>query len=633
MRLTRSAPVSVRLSEFLLPTVKEDPAGAEAVSHKLMVRAGLVRQLAAGIYVFLPAGWRVLQKIAAIIRDEMDAIGCQEMLMPVLHPAELWQESGRWDEIGDEMFRLKDRKGADMALAMTHEEVVTWLAAREIQSYKQLPQLWYHIQTKERDEARPKSGVLRTREFIMKDSYSLDRDVEGLQESYRKHIQAYDRIMERCGLRTRMVLSDPGMMGGAISHEYMAPSEAGEDVVVFCRSCGYAANVELAVAGEEPDDACVAAPAAAGGTDAEADAAEGAGGGGAHAAPYTLPPAGEVHTPGARTIDEVGAFLDLPARAFIKALVVMAGGAAPATSATPDAAAPRTDAATAGDEPLEHPVMVLVRGDHELCEPKLRRLIGDFRLATAEEVVAAQGVEAGFVGPVPTPLPVVADEALRRGVYVAGANRPDYHLSGVSAADLEKVAPAGARFADLREARAGDPCPECEGTLESERVIEVGNIFQLGTKYSEPMGATYLDERGEERPIVMGSYGIGLARIAAAAIEQHHDERGIAWPAAIAPFHVHLVLVRPGDATQRALAERLYDELPAAGFEVVYDDRDVSAGIKFADADVLGCPAQVVVGKRAPEGLVELKARASGERRDVAVRDLGQALRALLASA
>jgi prolyl-tRNA synthetase len=587
----------MRLSQLLLPTVKEDPAGAEAVSHKLMVRAGLVRQLAAGIYIFLPAGWRVMRKIESIIREEMDAIGCQELLMPVMHPAEVWQESGRWDEIGEEMFRLKDRKGADMALAMTHEEIITWIAAREVRSYKQLPQLWYHIQTKERDEARPKSGILRTREFIMKDSYSLDRDIDGLQESYQKHIAAYDRIMARCGLETLMVLSDPGMMGGAVSHEYMAPSEAGEDVVVFCRSCGYAANVELAVAGAEED--------AAGESGAE-DAGAGAEGAGA-AAPYALPPAGEHFTPGAHTIDEVSAFLHLPARAFMKSLVVM----------------------TEGDD--AHAIMVCVRGEHDLCEPKLRKLIGEFRLATAEEVVAAQGTEAGFVGPVPTPLPVIADEVLRRGVYVAGANKPDHHLSGVSAADLEQAAPAGVRFADLREARAGDPCPECEGSLESERVIEVGNIFQLGTKYSKPMGATYLDEAGKEQPIIMGSYGIGLARIAAAAVEQNHDERGIVWPASIAPYAVHLVLVRAGDETQRALAERLYDELPAAGFEVVFDDREVSAGIKFADADLLGCPAQVVVGKRAAEGVVELKSRASGERDEVAVHDLGHALRALLA--
>ncbi len=568
----------MRLSQLLLPTVKEDPAGAEAVSHKLMVRAGLVRQLAAGIYVFLPAGWRVMRKIEAIIREEMDRIGCQELLMPVLQPADIWQESGRWDEIQEEMFRLKDRKGADMALAMTHEEVITWLAAREIRSYKQLPQLWYHIQTKERDEARPKSGILRTREFIMKDSYSLDRDVDGLQASYEKHMYAYDRIYDRCGLEYLMVDGDSGMMGGDISHEYMAYADAGEDEIAFCEGCGYAANVQLAGAGldEEPQ--------------------------------LEIPPFGDIETPGVRTIEEVAGFFGLPARAFMKALVVISED--------------------------EGPVMALLRGDHELSELKLRRVIGEFRLATGDEVLEAQGVEAGFVGPITTPLPVVADEALCSGVYLAGANKPDHHKSGVSAEQLAEATPAGVRFAELREARAGDRCPQCgEGRLKSARTIEIGNIFQLGLKYSVPMGATYLDEAGEERPIVMGSYGIGLARIAAAAIEQHHDERGIIWPRAIAPFDVHVALVRAGDETQRALAERLCGELPAAGFEVVFDDRDVSAGIKFADADLLGCPAQVVVGKRAAEGVVELKSRATGCREDVAVHDLGHALRALLASA
>jgi len=577
----------VRISQLLLPTVKEDPAGAEAASHKLMVRAGLVRQLAAGIYVYLPAGWRVMQKIEQIIREEMDAIGCQEMLMPVLQPAEIWQESGRWDAIGGEMFRLKDRKGADLALAMTHEEVVTWLAAREVHSYKQLPQLWYHFQTKARDEARPKSGVLRTREFIMKDSYSLDVSYEALQESYRKHIGAYDRIYQRCGVDCMMVEGDSGMMGGSISHEYMAYAEAGEDEIVFCRECGYAANVELALAGADRE------------------------------APAGVPPAGEIETPEARTIEQVAAFLQLPARAFCKALVVIAepGGGGEAGQAAP--AGP----AAAG------PVMVLVRGDHELGELKLRRAFGgEFRLATADEVAAAQGVEPGFVGPLPTPLPVYADEALRRGAYVAGANKPGYHLSGVT---LEQMPQA--RFADLREARPGDPCAHCSGELQGARVIEVGNIFQLGTKYSAPMGATFLDEDGKERPIVMGSYGIGLARIAAAAVEQHHDDNGIAWPATIAPWHLHLVLVRASDETQRALAEQLYDELPTAGFEVLYDDRDMSPGIKFKDADLLGCPAQVVVGKRAGEGVVELKQRSSGERRDLPVADLAAALRELLA--
>jgi len=572
----------MRASQLLLPTVKEDPAGAEAISHKLMVRAGLVRQLAAGIYVYLPAGWRVMQKIAAIIRSEMDAIGCQEMLMPVINPAEIWQQSGRWDAIGGELFRLKDRKGADMALAMTHEEVVTWLAAREVHSYKQLPQLWYHIQTKERDEARPKSGVLRTREFIMKDSYSLDVSEEALQESYAKHIAAYDRIYARCEVEALMVEGDSGMMGGSVSHEYMAYADAGEDEIVFCRECGYAANVEMALAGADREPPVSETPPE-GAVDLLAD---------------------EVKlTPGAKTIAAVADFFGLPARAFLKALVMTVGG---------------------GEDGRQ--VMVLLRGDHELSELKLRKALGaEFRLATADEVLAAQGIELGYVGPVPTTLPVYADDVLRRGYYVAGANQPDHHRTGVS---LEMVPQA--TFCDLRKARPGDPCPQCLGDLEGARVIEVGNIFQLGTKYSEPMGATFLDVDGTERPIVMGSYGIGLARVAAAAIEQHHDANGIVWPPSIAPFVVHLVLVRASDEVQAALAEQLYAELAAAGFDVLFDDRDMSPGIKFKDADLLGCPAQVVVGKRAPEGFVELKDRASGERRDVPVAELAPALRVLL---
>jgi prolyl-tRNA synthetase len=607
----------MRVSHLLLPTVKEDPAGAEAVSHKLMVRAGLVRQLAAGIYVFLPAGWRVMQKIEQIIREEMDAIGCQEMLMPVLQPAELWQESGRWDAIGEEMFRLKDRKRADMALAMTHEEVVTWLAAREVHSYKQLPQLWYHFQTKERDEARPKSGILRTREFIMKDSYSLDVSEDALQESYRLHIGAYDRIYARCGVECMMVEGDSGMMGGAISHEYMAYAEAGEDEIVFCRECGYASNVETAVAGSDPEP-----PA----SELEPHGAADAPFARATGAAVDLLADAELPTPDAKTIEQVATYLGLPARAFIKALVVVpeAGGEAAggAAAISGHKASGRQPADPAG------PAMVLVRGDHELGELKLRRALGaDFRMATPDEVRAAQGVEPGFVGPLPTPLPVFADEALRLGHYVAGANKAGFHRSGVTLAQVPQ-----ATFTDLRDARPGDPCGRCSGDLEGARVIEVGNIFQLGLKYSVPMGATFLDEDGKERPIVMGSYGIGLARIAAAAVEQHHDAHGICWPTSIAPFHVHLILVRASDQTQRELADDLYSRL-GAEFELLYDDRDLSPGIKFKDADLLGCPAQVVVGKRAGEGFVELKQRDGGERRDVAVADLAAAVRELLATA
>ena len=566
----------MRASQLLLPTVKEDPAGAEAESHKLMVRAGLIRQLAAGVYVFLPAGWRVMRKIEAIIRDEMESIGCQEMLYPVINPAEIWQQSGRWEAIGDELFRFKDRKGTDMVLAMTHEEVVTWLAAREVHSYKQLPQLWFHIQTKERDEARPKSGLLRTREFIMKDSYSLDTDFEALQVSYEKHMAAYDRVFVRCGVDVKRVLSDPGMMGGNIAHEYMAPSEAGEDEIVFCRNCGYAANVELAVAGPETGDA----PATRTGNGEQGRR--------------------EIHTPGRRTIDDVAAFLDVAPRELVKSLVVVSAD--------------------------RGPLLVLVRGDHELHEGKLRRVVGEFRLATPDEVVAAQGVQPGFVGPVGTSLPVLGDETLRGGTFTGGANKPDHHLAGIAADEVV------GEYHDLRVVHDGDPCPACGSALAGERVIEVGNIFQLGTKYSKPMGATYLDEQGNEREIVMGSYGIGLSRIAAAAVEQHHDEHGICWPAGIAPFQVHLIVVRAGDPVQTALADEIYADLCGRGLEVLFDDRDLSPGVKFKDADLLGCPVQVVVGKRAAERVAELKPRRSGARSDVAVAELPQAAAALLDS-
>jgi len=559
----------MRASQLLLPTVKEDPAGAEAISHKLMVRAGLIRQLAAGIYVYLPAGWRVMRKIEAIIREEMEAIGCQELLMPVLNPAEIWQESGRWSEIGEELFRLKDRKGTDMALAMTHEEVVTWLAAREVRSYKQLPQLWYHIQTKERDEARPKSGILRTREFIMKDSYSLDTSLEALQVSYDKHIGAYDKIFSRSGLDFLRVQSDPGMMGGKIAHEYMAFSDAGEDEIVFCRGCGYAANVELAVSSASASSGAFA--------DRE-----------------------EISTPGARTIAEVSDRLGLTPDHFIKSLCVI--------SAERGA------------------LLVLLRGDHELQEGKLRRLVGEFRMASAEEVAAAIGVETGFVGPLNCSLPIIADEALRSGTYVGGANKPDCHVSGITAADFE------AEFADLHAVVAGESCAECGETLSGARVIEIGNIFQLGTKYSKPMGARYLDEQGVEHDLIMGSYGIGVARIAAAVVEQHNDADGIIWPASIAPFEVHLCLVRGSDDVQLAAAEGLYSEFQQAGIDVLYDERTLSPGVKFKDADLLGCPVHVVVGKHIVDGLVEVKIRSTGDRSTVPLADVVARVRSALAA-
>ncbi len=541
----------MRWTRAFIPTLREDPADAEAASHRLMVRAGLVRQLTAGVYVYLPLGQRVIDKVNAIIREEMDGIGGQEVTMPVLHPAELWQQSGRWYDIKDEMFRLKDRHGRDMCLGMTHEEVVAWLAARDIRSYRELPQIWYQIQTKERDEARPRSGVLRTREFWMKDSYTLDLDEAGLAAAYDLHKEAYVRIFRRCGLTFYVVESDVGMMGGLGAHEFMAPSAAGEDEIARCEACGYAANVELAGSRAAPSSA--------------------ADGGGARA---------EVATPDVRTIAELCALLGIAPAQTLKTLVFVGIGG---------------------------PVLALVRGDQQVHEKKLARLLGGaVRPAHPDEVREALGAPVGSVGPVGVKLPVVADEALREGAYVCGANREGVHWRDVRPG--RDFTPS--RYADIHVAQAGDGCPRCGGPLVVERVIEVGNIFKLGTKYSVPLGAVYLDERGQERPIVMGSYGIGPARIAAAAVEQRHDADGIVWPWAIAPCHVHVLPVNVKDAAVRETAERLHAELAEAGFEVLLDDRDERPGVKFKDADLLGLPIRVTVGALlAKEGRVEVRSR------------------------
>ncbi|HEY3068608.1 MAG TPA: proline--tRNA ligase [Methylomirabilota bacterium] len=559
----------MRFTRSLIPTLREDPADAEAVSHRLMVRAGLVRQLAAGIYVYLPIGRRVIDKVNAIIREEMNAIGGQEVSMPVLHPAEIWRESGRWDAIGDEMFRLRDRNGRDMCLGMTHEEVVAWLAAREIRSYRDLPQIWYQIQTKERDEARPRSGVLRTREFLMKDSYTLDPDVAALERSYAAHEGAYRKIFDRCGLTYHVVQSDPGMMGGLGSHEFMAPSAAGEDEIAICAQCGYAANVELA-RGTPP------APS------------------------FPSWRREEVPTPGARTIAEVSALLGIDPRLTIKSLVYVA--------------------------PKAGPVLALVRGDHALHERKLMRALGEEpRAAHPDEVRAALGAPVGSIGPLGARVPVFADEALREGVYVVGANREGVHVRGVQPGrDFE------ARFVDLHTVAAGEACPQCKAPLVVERVIEIGNIFKLGTKYSVPMNATYLDEAGRAQPIVMGSYGIGPARIAGAAVEQRSDADGIVWPWSIAPFHVHIVLVSQRDPAQVSAAETLYAECERQGLEALLDDRDERPGVKFKDADLLGLPVRVTVGNAlTKEGVVEVRSRATRAERRVPPGEVIGAIREL----
>jgi len=555
-----------RLSTYFLPTLREDPADAEALSHKLMVRAGLIRQLGAGMWTFLPAGYRVVKKVEAIIREELDAIGGQEMLMPVLQPAELWKRSGRYDI--DELFKLKDRKDAPLVLAMTNEEAVTFHVARDVRSYRELPKILYHIQIKERDEPRPRAGVLRTREFTMKDSYSFDRDLEGMERSYELHIQAYDNIFERCGLRTHRVEADVGMMGGSGAHEYLAPCAAGENHLALAP--GYAANVEVASADAQPVEL-----------------------------PPPLDEPREVPTPGLTTVEEVAGTLGVPPGALLKAMPVIVNE--------------------------NRMLVVLVRGDHRLNEIKLRNALGaDFRLAHPEEIAERLG-PAGFVGPTGTDLPVIKDAAIAGEGYVCGANKPDAHLIGVEPGrdfSFEEM--------DVRSVEAGDLTPGGH-PIEIEPAIEVGQIFKLGTRYSEPLGAHYLDQSGNEHAIVMGCYGIGPARTVAASIEQRADERGISWPRSIAPWDVHLVgLGKPGDEVTDA-ADALYAELADAGIAPVYDDRDAGPGEKLTDAELLGCPLRLVVGRRGlAEGVVEAQVRASGEEESLPVAEAAARAAALL---
>ncbi len=555
-----------RFSQAFLPTLKEAPSDAEALSHKLMVRAGLIRQLGAGLWTYLPAGWRAHRRVEAVLREEMEAIGCQEMLMPVLQPAENWEKTGRYAI--EELFKLQDRKGAPMVLAMTHEECLTYHVANDVRSYRDLPLMLYHLQTKERDEPRPRAGVLRTREFTMKDAYSFDRDEEGLARSYELQSEAYARIFDRCGLRWYRVESDVGMMGGSGAHEYMAPCPAGENEVALAP--GYAANVEVASAAPQP----VELPAA-------------------------LPAPEPVDTPGLRKVEEVAPHLGLPAGALIKTLPVIVEG--------------------------RGMVLVLLRGDHRLNEIKLRNALGaDFRQAGAEEIEAEVG-PVGYIGPVGLELPIVKDAAIAGDSYVSGANRPDTHLRGIQPGRdfrFEEM--------DVRTVEAGDTAPG-GGMIEIEPAIEVGNIFKLGTRYTEPLGATYLDQDGSEKPIVMGSYGIGPARIVAAAIEQRADERGIVWPRAISPWAVHLVsLAKPGEP-EREAADRLYEQLREAGAEALYDDREAGPGEKLTDAELLGCPLRIVAGRRGlANGVVEASERASGAEHELPVEEAAARALAIL---
>ncbi|MGB0119514.1 MAG: proline--tRNA ligase [Solirubrobacterales bacterium] len=538
-----------RLSRSLLPTLKDAPADAEAISHKLLVRAGMVRQMGAGLWTYLPAGWRSHRKVEEIIRQEMDRIGAQEMSMPIMQPAEPWKTTGRYDI--DELFKLEDRKGSPMVLAMTHEECITSHMASEIRSYRDLPQLIYQFQTKERDELRPRAGILRTREFVMKDAYSFNRDMEGLDVTYNRCVEAYDRIFDRTGLRWYRVESDVGMMGGSGAHEYMAPCDAGEDTIAL--AAGYAANVEVACAVARPIER-----------------------------PAELPFFEEVETPGLKTVEQVSSELGVDPGALIKSVPVV----------TDD-----------GDF-----LLILVRGDHQVNPVKLTNNLGiDSRPAKADEIIEKLG-PPGFIGPVGAKVRIIKDKAITGGGLVAGANRPDLHLRGVEPGrdfQFEEM--------DIRTVEAGDTTEDGH-EISLEAAIEVANIFKLGTRYSEPLGASFLDEDGKEKPIVMGSYGIGPARIVAAAAEQLGDGDGLRWPAAIAPWQVHLVSMAKAKDPERAEADSLYEELLSEGVEVIYDDRDSGAGSKFADAELLGCPLRVVVGRRGlADGVYEASERTSGK--------------------
>jgi prolyl-tRNA synthetase len=570
----------MRWSNYFIPTLREDPADAEVISHKLLLRAGAIRQLSAGIYSYLPLGQRIAVKVMQILREEMNAIGGQEFFLPALHPAEIWQESGRWDAIGDEMFRLKDRKNSDMCLGMTHEEVFTAIARNEIRSYKQLPQVWYQIQIKFRDEARPKSGLIRVRTFMMKDAYSFDLDRAGLDKSFNDQREAYKKIFSRCGLQFLIVEASSGAMGGTESNEFMARTPAGEDLIVSCPSCGYAANLEKATSriGPVHDEAGLPAPE-------------------------------EFPTPGVRTIEDLIAFPGgAEASRQIKSLVYVA---------------------TIDGEP--RPVLVLLRGDHQLHETKLADALGStaVRAAQPEEIRSLLGASAGSLGGVgakdkaraaKTDLRIVADSSLQaRRNMTTGANKDDHHLRGV---DIDRDIPVD-RWIDLRIVESGEGCPRCDGgVLEVFKGMEIGHIFKLGTKYSDSMGAMVLTQDGKQAPIVMGSYGIGVDRIISAAVEQSHDQDGIIWPKSLAPFDVVVTITNMKQDDLRAAGEKLYAELQHAGLDVLLDDRDERAGVKFKDADLIGIPYRITIGKKVADGVVELYDRSAKQSDDVKISDV-----------
>ena len=568
----------MRYSKYFIPTLKEDPADAEVVSHKLMIRAGMIRKLAAGIYNYLPLGLRSISKVETIVREEMNRAGAIELLMPAVLPAELWIESGRWEYYGKELLRFKDRAEREFCIGPTHEEIITDIVRRDIKSYKQLPVNLYQIQTKFRDEIRPRFGVMRAREFIMKDAYSFDADVERAEKSYWAMYKAYNRIFERCGLEFRAVLADTGNIGGSFSHEFMVLAPTGEDIIMSCGKCDYAANLELAEIG---------------GT---IDAPKGA--------QKETKPVKEVHTPELKTVEEVAHVLNVTPSELIKTMIVQADG---------------------------KPVAALVRGDHELSLTKLRKAIGAeiVELATAAVIQKVTGGPMGFSGPVGLKVRTVADKAVAgMGSSVTGANKADYHITNVLLGRDYDVK----EFYDIRVASDGDKCPKCgEGTLTSTRGIEVGHVFMLGTKYSDAMNATFVDSDGKEKPFLMGCYGIGIGRTVAAAIEQNHDENGMILPKSLAPFQVTVLPLKIKDEDIMSATEKIYEELTSKGYEVIIDDRDVGPGFKFKDAELIGIPVQVAVGPRTiKEGEAEVKLRKGGISKNVKLEDVVKEVESLL---
>ncbi len=555
----------MKMSTLFVQTLRETPADAEVVSHQLLVRAGYIKKLTSGVYSYLPLMWRVLKKIENIVRQEMDATGAQELLMPIIQPKELWEESGRWDVYGKELMRLNDRHGRELALGPTHEEIITSLAREDIRSYRQLPVYLYQIQNKYRDEIRPRFGLLRGREFIMKDAYSFDTDEKNADKSYGIMAEAYKKIFKKCGLETRMVRSDSGAIGGSVSHEFMVltQTDSGENDVLYCDKCDYAANTNHAIS-KMPEAK----------TDGKFEKAH------------------RIDTPNTKTIEELAAFLNIPQTIICKSLVYIADS---------------------------KPVLALIRGDQAVEETKLKNAIGanEIRIATNEEIkdlMKKNGFNAnpGFIGPIGLKdIKIVADNSVKElKNFVVGINENDIHLVGT---DWNEDIQLPEMITDIRLAQAGDLCPECTGKLLLTKGIEVGNIFNLGTKYSKAMNASFTDENGKENPFIMGCYGIGVSRTAAAAVERYHDENGIKWPVEIAPYHVVIVPVNVKDELQWTIANEIYQELQKEGIEVVLDDRTDRAGVKFKDADLIGFPLRITVGKTINEGLVELKNRDTGE--------------------